>query len=159
MKESVWIRHANPWSVWTRVVTGLPVSLGAIWSFRLVGWWGLAWLSIAILWLWLNPRIFPVPQHTNNWASKVTFGERVWLNRRVTPIPKHHSIWAMFLSVSGGSGFVVAVIGASYNDLYITLIGGVVSWFSKMWFCDRMVWLYNDMQQTSSVKRTGKESG
>ena len=151
MKESVWLRHANPWSVWTRVITGLPVSLGAIWSFRLVGWWGLAWLTGAIVWLWLNPRIFPVPKNTNNWASKVTFGERIWLNRRAEPIPKHHSRWAMSLSVGAGIGFIVAVFGAAYHDILMTLVGGIGSWFSKMWFCDRMVWLYSDTQDIKNL--------
>ena len=146
MKESVWRRHASPWSVWTRVVTGLPVLLGSIWSVGVVGWQGLLLVAVAACWLWLNPRIFPIPQNTNNWASKVTFGERIWLNRRTVPIPVHHARWTMTLAIFAGIGFIVAVLGATYNDLLFTLCGGISSWFGKMWFCDRMVWLYADMQ-------------
>ncbi len=35
MTDEVWDRHANPWSVWTRVVAGLPLLLGAFWAIRL----------------------------------------------------------------------------------------------------------------------------
>ncbi len=91
MDETTWERHASPFSVWTRVLTGLPVLLIAVWSIKLIGWWSLITMIIALLWIWLNPRLFSPPRNTNNWASKVTFGERVWLNRSFLPIPKHHA--------------------------------------------------------------------
>lgn len=77
MDDATWERHANPISVWTRVITGLPTILLAVWSIKLIGWASLVIIVLAILWLWLNPRLFSPPHTTNNWASKATFGERV----------------------------------------------------------------------------------
>jgi hypothetical protein len=146
MDDAAWERHANPLSVWSRVITGLPVTLFSVWSIKLFGWWSLVIICAALMWIWLNPRLFPAPRNRDNWASKVTFGERVWLNRTTHPIPKHHAQWAIFLSVVAGVGFFVAVVGAYMNLLLPTLAGGLTSWFGKMWFCDRMVWLHQDME-------------
>ena len=148
MDDTTWQRHANPLSVWTRVVTGLPVLILAIWSIKLLQGWSLLSITLAFLWLWLNPRLFNKPKNTDNWASKVTFGERIWLARKTVAIPVHHARWAMFLSLVAGIGFVTAMIGAYLNILLPTLVGGIISWFGKMWFCDRMVWLFEDMKNT-----------
>ncbi|MBT3603376.1 MAG: hypothetical protein HOE48_00880 [Candidatus Latescibacteria bacterium] len=154
MDDATWARHANPWSVWTRVVTGLPIMLLAVWSIRPLAWWSFASVGTACFWLWINPRLFSIPRNTDNWASKVTFGERVWLNRSTCPIPNHHAQWALFLSVVAGVGFLIAIVGAVFNMLLPTLSGGLVSWFGKMWFCDRMVWLYEDMKDVDSEYRS-----
>jgi hypothetical protein len=81
-----------------------------------------------------------------NWASKVTFGERVWLNRKHISIPAHHVTWANALSWVSGIGFFAAAYGAVQHSIIFVLVGGTISWFGKMWFCDRMVWLYEDMK-------------
>jgi len=150
MDDATWERHASPMSVWTRVITGIPVIFAAAWSIKSFGWWSLVIISISVLWIWLNPRLFSPPSNTNNWASKVTFGERVWLNRSKSPIPEHHVKWANFLSTVAGFGFFIGIIGAYSNMLLPTVTGGLISWFGKMWFCDRMVWLYEDMRSSST---------
>ena len=38
MDDDSWARHANPWSVWTRVPI-LPLLALAIWSRSWIGWW------------------------------------------------------------------------------------------------------------------------
>ncbi len=149
MDDATWERHASPYSVWTRVITGLPVILGAVWSVKPLGGWSVVVLAVSFFWIWVNPRLFSAPKTTNNWASKVTFGERVWLNRSTTPIPDHHAKWAKFLSVLGGIGFLVAIVGAYFNMPLPTIAGGLTSWLGKMWFCDRMVWLYEDMKDSN----------
>ena len=148
MDDATWERHANPKSVWTRVVTGIPVIFMSIWSINSLGWWSLIIISISVFWLWINPRLFSPPDSTNNWASKVTFGERVWLNRSKYPIPAHHIKWANFLSIIAGIGFLIGIIGAFLNMLLPAIAGGLISWFGKMWFCDRMVWLFEDMKDS-----------
>ncbi|MCP4612441.1 MAG: hypothetical protein GY845_27400 [Planctomycetes bacterium] len=150
MDDATWERHASPMSVWTRVVTGIPVIFAATWSIKPFGWWSLIIIFISVLWLWLNPRLFSPPSNTNNWASKVTFGERVWLNRSKYPIPKHHGQWANFLSIAAGVGFFIGIIGAFLNNPLPAVTGGLISWFGKMWFCDRMVWLYEDMKDSNT---------
>lgn len=145
MDAATWARHANPWSVWTRALS-LPPLLGAIWSHSLLGWWAAVPIGFVMLWLWLNPRLFAPPKHTDTWASKATFGERVWLNRASVPIPAHHARVAALLSGLAGVTFVAAVAGAIANNLAWTLGAGSLSWLAKMWLVDRMVWLYEDMK-------------
>jgi len=145
MDETTWERHASPWSVWTRVVS-LPVLLLAVWSHAWLGLWALVPVALVALWLWLNPRLFRRPDRTDTWSAKATFGERVWLNRREVPIPAHHARMALILTGLSTVGFVAALVGAVLNDLPTTVAGGLVAWLAKMWFCDRMVWLYDDMK-------------
>ena len=145
MDERTWERHASPWSVWTRVAS-LPLLLGAVWSHAWLGIWALAPVSLVVLWLWLNPRVFPAPARTDTWSAKATFGERVWLNRTKMPIPAHHVRVANILTAVSAAGFALALAGAVVNDLLMAVSGGLTAWFAKMWFCDRMVWLYDDMK-------------
>ncbi|MCB1513283.1 MAG: hypothetical protein H6876_11835 [Hyphomicrobiaceae bacterium] len=145
MDEATWNRHANPWSVWTRALS-LPPLLAAIWSHTTLGWWAALPIGLMGLWLWLNPRLFPPPAHTDTWASKVTFGERVWLNRTNVPIPAHHARAAALLSGLAGVTFTAALAGAIANNLAWTVGAGSLSWVAKMWFADRMVWLFEDMK-------------
>jgi len=145
MTDEVWERHASPWSVWTRVPTIVPL-LAAIWSHTAIGGWAVVAVGAVALWSWLNPRIFPPPASTDTWASKAVMGERVWLNRAQVPIPGHHARTAGILAAIAGLGFIPAVIGAFLNEAVPTLAGGVTALLAKLWFCDRMVWLYEDMK-------------
>jgi hypothetical protein len=160
MNERAWQRHASPWSVWTRIAS-LPLLLLAVWSHAWLGVWALAPVALAMLWLWLNPHLFPAPARTDTWSAKATFGERVSLNRKSVPIPGHHIRVAHILIAVSAAGFVAALAGALLNDLLLTVSGGLVAWFSKMWFCDRMVWLYEDMKDKhppyAAWSRAGKE--
>lgn len=161
MDERSWERHASPWSVWTRVVS-LPLLLLIVWSHIWLGPWVLLPLAFMILWLWLNPRLFAPPARTDTWNAKATFGERIWLNRKNMPIPEHHVRVLHVLSAASALGFVLALAGAVQNNLLLTVSGGLVAWFGKMWFCDRMVWLYDDMKDKhppyAAWLRTGKET-
>ena len=160
MDERTWERHASPWSVWTRVAS-MPFLLAAVWSHSRLGAWALVPVFLVVLWLWLNPRLFPPPARTDRWSSKATFGERVWLNRKSIAIPRHHARMAQTLTLCAALGFIAALAGAFLNDVLMTVAGGLVAWFSKMWFCDRMVWLYDDMRDRHMAYagwlRTGKE--
>ncbi len=81
MSDEIWEKHANPWSVWTRFAA-LPVLVAAVWSQVWIGPWAWGLTVLAILWIWVNPRIFRKPVSTDNWASKTVLGERVWINRK-----------------------------------------------------------------------------
>ncbi|NNE79862.1 MAG: hypothetical protein HKN18_06265 [Silicimonas sp.] len=148
MTEDTWMRHANPLSVWTRF-TCLPLLILAIWSRIWLGWWALGLVALAMLWTWVNPRAFPVPENTDNWASKGTFGERVFLNRRNIPIPAHHRRWAFALGALSAIGLPPLVWGVWQLDVAITVLGTVLVVLPKVWFVDRMVWLYEDMKDAS----------
>lgn len=153
MDEATWARHASPWSVWTRFAT-LPAILLAVWLHTSIGWgWSLAALLVLAAWTWANPRLFPPPRRTDRWSARAVFGERVWLARRAVPIPPHHARAAVILSVLAGIGGAVALVGAALNDLAATLAGGLLAYLGKMWFLDRMVWLYQDMRDADPAYR------
>ncbi|MEM8877067.1 MAG: DUF6653 family protein [Pseudomonadota bacterium] len=145
MDDATWDRHANPWSVWTRVAT-LPLLLLAIYSAHWIGWWSLAPVAAACLWVWYNPRAFPPPATTDSWAARGTLGERVWLNRANIPIPAHHARAAIVLSVISTLGVPVCIFGLVVADPWAVIAGGTIIYAGKLWFVDRMVWLYQDMQ-------------
>lgn len=144
MDEAAWARHANPWSVWTRVAI-LPLAALVLWSRIWLGWATLVPLAALLLWVWVNPRAFPPPRHTGRWESKATFGERVLLNRAAVPIPAHHRRAAAILGVAAGLGLVPLAWGLWVLDAWAVGFGLLLTVGGKLWFLDRMVWLYDDM--------------
>ena len=145
MTDAVWARHANPWSGWTRL-TVLPLLALAIWSRDWIGWWSVLPIATTLAWTWINPRAFPPPASTNNWMSKGVLGERVWLNRNALPIPDHHARMARLLAALSAIGLVPLVWGLWALDPAATLFGIALTAIGKLWFIDRMVWLYDDMK-------------
>ena len=152
MSEPTWERHANPWSVWTRFAA-LPMLILAIWSRAWLGRWALAPTAAALLWIWANPRIFPKPRSTDNWASKAVLGERVWLNRRAIPVPPRHRRLPELLNLVSALGVPFLVWGLVRLKPWPTLLGSSLAVLGKLWFVDRMVWLYDDMKDASPEYR------
>lgn len=146
MDERSWRRHANPWSVWTRIPLLLMFVAVIFWRDAL-GWWTLVLLACAAAWAFANPRAFPEPSSTNNWASKGVMGERVWLNRRVIEIPASHARWATGLSVASAVGLLPLAWGLATEDFWLSAFGTLWVMGAKLWFVDRMVWLYEDMSR------------
>jgi hypothetical protein len=145
MNDRVWMRHANPWSGYTRLATA-PFLFLAIWSHVWIGWWALAPLAVLLLWIWLNPRVFPPPRDTDNWMSKGVFGERIWLNRREVPIPRRFERTADLLTSGAAVGVAIAAYGFTVADFWASLFGCTLAVVFKMWFVDRMVWLFEVMK-------------
>ena len=153
MNDAVWQCHANPISGWSRVPV-LPLLASGIWSRVWLGWWSLIPIAIVVLWIWLNPRVFPAPQSTDNWMSKGVLGERVWLNRSDVPIPLHHARMAILLNGLAGLGVIPFVIGLVQLEIWATVAGTAVMMISKLWFLDRMVWLFDEMKEQNDEYRS-----
>lgn len=153
MNEEVWGRHANPWSVWTRLLA-LPLLVLAIWSRAWIGPWSLVAIGLAIAWIWLNPRVFPAPERMDNWASMGVMGERIWMNRRKVAVPRHHRSAPLILSLVTGSGLPFIIYSLWNLSLWPTLMGVAIIILAKLWFVDRMVWLYRDMMQRDDRYRS-----
>ncbi len=145
MDDASWARHANPLSVWSRM-SCLPLLVLAIWSRIWLGWWFLLPLALAIAWTWYNPRAFGPPDSTDNWASKGVMGERIFLNRATNPVPAHHLKAAHILTAISIIGVVILIYGLIVLNPWATVCGVAVTILSKVWFVDRMVWLYADMK-------------
>ncbi|WP_316648575.1 DUF6653 family protein [Ovoidimarina sediminis] len=152
LDDTEWAHHASPWSVYTRF-TILPLLTVTTWARDALGWWILLPVAAIVVWIWANPRVFPKPATTNNWASKGTFGERVFLNRAALPVPDHHRHWAFGLSFAAGLGLIPLVWGIIAYDVGLTPFGMALSMGAKIWFVDRMVWLYEDMKEADPVYR------
>ena len=101
--------------------------------------------AIALLWTGLNPRLFGKPTALDTWASKCVLGERLWINRDETPVPERHRLVPSVLNAVSGIGLLVVIWGVVRLSVWPTLLGAVLVYAGKLWFLDRMVWLYEDM--------------
>ena len=139
MTDAVWRRHANPWSVWSRF-TCLPLLVLAIWSWGWIGAWALGPIVAAVLWTYLNPRVFPEPPHFDSWASLGVMGERIHIYRPKEVAP-HHSAPLKWLTWGPLIGVFPLIYGLVMRDLWVASFGTVLTMLLKMWFVDRMVWI------------------
>jgi len=146
MDERTWQRHANPWSVWTRIAT-FPLLALAVWSWHWIGWLALFPLALLAVWLWLNTRVFPPPASTQSWASRVVLGERVFLLRMIHPVPLEHVNAATLLGIATSLGGMAMIAGflAAEPFTYVAGAAGVIVF--KLWLCDRMAWLFDEMSE------------
>lgn len=158
MDGDTWTHHANPWSVWSRT-TVLPVLILAAWSRVWIGWWALVPGAVALLWMWFNPRLFGRPRSLDNWASKSVMGERVWINRDEVPVPEHHRLMPNVLNGVNGIGSLFVGWGVVQLAVWPTLFGATLIYAGKLWYLDRMVWLYEDMKDaTPEYRKMGTPS-
>lgn len=72
LEATFWERHANPWSAGTRFLT-MPALLYAIYTRdrRL--------LAAVLAFTVVNPVVFPRPERTDSWLSRIVLAEREWL--------------------------------------------------------------------------------
>jgi hypothetical protein len=145
MTDAIWLRHANPWSGWTRL-TILPLWALVVWSRVWIGWG--AWIGVALVlaWIWFNPRVFPVPGHFDAWMTRGLLGERVYLEHH-SALPAHHRRVALILSFGNVPGLAVMIWGLWVLDVQATVFGVAAAMVPKLWFVDRMVWILQDWRQ------------
>ncbi len=146
LTDENWMRHSNPWSVWTRY-SALPLIVLAFWSRAWIGWWCLIPGGGSILWMFFNPVFFNKPLSTKNWASKAVLGERVYLNRDKVEIPDIHKTPLYgILKVMSLIGVVMATWAVIFYSVWGAVLGVTLAYIGKSWFLDRMVWLYETMK-------------
>lgn len=145
-----WRRHANPWSVYTRIP--IPAMLvAAIWTYTWIGWWSLVPVAIVCVWAGINPRFFSPPASMDHWASKAVLGETYWAQRKEHPVPPRHRTAPHVLTAINTIGLPFIAWGLVELNLWLTLFGLAVHMAGKNWFLDRMALLYDDMQPAEVV--------
>ena len=144
--EESWLRHANPWSIWTRFIT-LPFIALAIWSRVWIGWYCLIPVSVLVFWVFVNPRVFGKASHFNSWGSKAVLGEQIYVQRKNKQKLGEHKIPIRILTVLQTIGGLILFYGLWSLNTYHTIYGMTIIYLSKMWFLDRMVWLHDDAQE------------
>lgn len=80
LSEETWARHSNPWSGWTRLLS-YPLVFVPVWNRS----WSQA--VPVVLWLWLNPRLFPPPKDRSSWMTRGVLGEQLWTRARPVDSP------------------------------------------------------------------------
>lgn len=143
MSDETWERHTNPWSGWTRISI-IPLFTLALMSRVWLGWWCLIPILITFFWTWYNPRAFRKPQDINNWMSKGVMGERIWLNKENYRVDPHHIKMSHIINIATAIGLVPYIWGLIYFNYEFILLGIIILIGGKLWFLDRMVWLYHD---------------
>jgi hypothetical protein len=143
LSEQTWQRHANPWSVWTRYAA-FPLLVLAVWSCHWIGWWSLIPISTMVLFILVNPKLFPAPRSTRNWASMAVLGERVWLAQQRRFLP--HQFPGVFGLIAGLSlvNVLALVWGLWSSDILLTILSTINVLVAKSWSNDRMVWLFSE---------------
>ena len=149
MTDEAWRRHANPWSVYTRFAA-IPAMILAIWSRVWIGWWALVAVAAVIIWLWLNPHVFPAVTTPRSWAAKGIYGERLWL-LEPSRVPAGHRAVLRWLIVPGLCGIVLLAWGLVQLLVWPTVFGATLVVLTQLWRIDRLGLLYEQRKDSSAA--------
>lgn len=154
MDDRTWARHANPWSVWTRVLTPLPLLALSVWSRVWIGWWCVGPVALTLAWIWWNPRAFPPPRRLDRWSARGVLAERVVIahGERIAP---HHRRAMRALTALAALGMLPYAWGLWALDPWAVACGAVAATGFKLWFVDRCIWAAEDLGREGVVRPPG----
>ena len=141
MDDETWARHANPWSVWTRLAA-IPAFALAVYARVWIGWWCLIPIGLIVIFLWLNTRIFAKATTDERWETRAIRGEQLWLARKENPIPEHHNTATFWIVFGSCVAIVPLAVGLVMLDPWAVALGVAGMFFGQLWFLDRLAWLY-----------------
>lgn len=148
-----WQRHANPWSVYTRIPIPALMAV-AVWSRDWIGWWSLAPVAAVVAWAAVNPTFFQPPQSLNHWASRAVLGETLWADRKMVPIPEHHRRAPIVLTGLNALGVPFVIWSLVTLNFWMLCFGLAVHMTGKNWFMDRMTLLFDEMTTAATRPST-----
>ncbi len=137
LPDKVWQRHANPWSGWTRVLTMPLLAAGLYYQNMWI-------LGAAILWLIVNPWIFPKPERTDNWMSKGVLGEQ----RYFSDGKKFRKDLPTLLNLANVPVFCLFLYFGWQGQAWPMLLAAALSMTLKFWFIDRMARLEDEARSS-----------
>jgi hypothetical protein len=118
LEATMWARHENPWSGWTRVPAG-PALILAVYlrSKRLV--------AVVLGWVVVNPFLFSPPgPDIESWMTRGVRAERWWLDEG------HGTMglgWPNALNLAGAVAFLAALAGAVARRPRETAVAAVLA--------------------------------
>jgi hypothetical protein len=103
LEATMWARHENPWSGWTRVPAGPALMLAIYLRSRRL-------LALVLGWVVVNPFLFSPPDpDTESWMTRGVRAERWWLDQgRGTMSPD----WPNVLNLAGAVAYVIGLAAA-----------------------------------------------
>lgn len=145
MDSDKWLRHANKWSVWSRLAA-VPLFPLAIWARSWIGWPGTVISLVGIaLWLWLNVRLFAPATSDQSWEARAILGEKMWLDRKVHTIPAEHLRFIARLNIGSALMLLPTAFGAIVFDFWAASLGACGLVVGQLWALDRYSWIYADL--------------
>lgn len=146
MTDEAWKRHANPWSVWTRFAM-IPAFELAVWSRDWIGLWSLVPISVVILGLLLNVRVFDAVEPVA-WTAKGIYGEQLHVEGKA---PQAHVVVLRWLIATGLAGFALIAWGLIVLNVWPVVLGTVMVVLAQLWRIDRYGLLFEQHQRDAAV--------
>lgn len=128
LSDPAWERHANPWSGWTRVLSMPALAAG----LYLHDFWI---LGAVVVWLIINPILFPKPKRVDNWMSKGVLGEKLYFQEG----RKLKKDLPTLLNIISVPVFMAFLYLGWQQALLPMVLSGLLTMTIKFWFVDRMV--------------------
>lgn len=128
LSDKTWERHANPWSGWTRVLS-MPALAVRLYFHNL-------WvLGAVLIWLIINPMVFPKPKTVDNWMSKGVLGEKLYFQDG----RKLKKDLPTLLNIINVPVFMAFLYFSWQQAVIPMILAGLLTMVVKFWFIDRMV--------------------
>ncbi|YCK37713.1 DUF6653 family protein [Actinomadura sp. ATCC 39365] len=149
LDDEAWKRHANPWSVWTRMAGLAPILL-PIYFREALGWWALAPIAAGVIWMWLNPHAFRPVHEPRSWASKGIYGEKLYAADHSPAAAAHRQMIRRLLAMAA-VGLGVMAYGLVRVEPWPSVFGLTLIIVSQLWQIDRFVAIYEEGLRRAAV--------
>ena len=140
LNDENWLRHSNPWSVWTRMAA-FAVAMAAILLRGALGWWTLVPVGLCVVFMFVNTRVFPPVTNPERWDEKGIYGERLWSQKAPVAQPHRRAI-AMIIAIAA-AGIPILIWGLVTVQIWPTVFGWSLVFLSQLWQIDRFVAIFD----------------
>ncbi|GAA0514416.1 hypothetical protein SAMN04488066_103133 [Halorubrum aquaticum] len=141
VSDTVWRRHANPKSGWSRVLV-TPVLLYAV--YRRDG----RIAALALAFTVVNPVLFSPPATDDAWMTRVVLAERWWIDEREEAVLSRS--YPAVLNLINLPVFAYAFLSAYRKRPVRATLAGLASILLKLRFVDELVRRYDAERAGSS---------
>jgi hypothetical protein len=130
-----WAGRSNPWCVYSRLATALLLiaSIGMIRDLEL---YAAIPIGLCLVFIIVNPFVFPAPKDDSSWATRSVLGQRAWRqSERGWDTPTLYRI-------ASAAAYLIGLLAALEGMLFEGLLLGAVALAFKLGYLDWMAKLY-----------------